>query len=378
MTEFSAIYYPYATIRDLSLLKKAVFTFDKVYLIYPTVERDSYKGLRLGRGSDRPSPSMVYDGTQDLIDSGFVEIIEPSRSVEKFYELIVNCYTDDIHDPTFLNIGERAFWYLYKEKVPETILDELNASRFYDLRKEKVPIGLRDYPGFAEMGPEIRMPLAHGASIMISHAIFNSIEKNLTPITNDPQSHQFLERRLERGLQLLNSSYYKRYVDVNAKVRLNKLLHIPDKFVTMAIPDASRLVNLANVREILSFGDAHQNLLRRYRQGMLEMAMYAQKHFIDPDFEDEMVGMVVNKIQPLYDELRQTYRGLPPFSILPAKRGIDSTAIGASYITVIGGKPIPSAAISSRETELSREVALNLLRDDQALTSHNLNYLLHS
>lgn len=359
MTEFSAIYYPYATIDDLALLKRAIFTFDKLYLIYPTIERDSYKGFRSSRGAEESSPGLVDDGTRDLVNSGFVEIIEPAKTVQKFYDLMIQCYNDDLNDSDFLRLGGNKFWYLYREKVPGTILDHL--------------------PGFNDKyrGDEIRMPLAHGASIMISHAVFDSIEKNLTPITNDPESQSFLDRRLQRGLQFLNSPTYMRYAGVEERNRLNHLMAIQDKVINMVIPDASRLVSEMSLGGILNFRDTNKDLLRRYRQGMAEMAVYAQEHTPDPKFEDELVRMIENRIQPVYEELRLIGKGLPTFAVHRIRPIVSSTAIGASSITVIGGKPISSAAITSRETAVSHEVALDLLKNKHALTSHNLNYLLH-
>jgi hypothetical protein len=117
---------------------------------------------------------------------------------------------------------------------------------------------------------------------------------------------------------------------------------------------------------------------------MLEMASYMQEHSTDPNFVREMIGMVENRIKPLYNEFRELSEGLQPFAVDTAKPsettvigGAGSPPIGASKLTMIGGKPIRSGVITSRETEMSHEAAVGLFGDENALNSNNMNLVVH-
>lgn len=355
LNEFSALYYPYATPQDLKMLKRAMFTFDKLYLIYPT--QYYYDGLEITRSSSGAAPESHLGEEGDLFSSGFLEIINPHETVEKFEDLMINCYYDDLDDAEFTGLGGNRSWILYKSKVPRTILDRPEFRKY-------------------DRGDEIELPFAVGVSVMISHAVFSSMEKNLTPITNDPEQQRFLNRRLRRGLQFLNSTTYESEIGDEEKWRLNRLIAKQDRLIDLRIPDASELVSKMTLKDIINFRDANRNLLRRYRQGMSEMASYCQYGEDTGEESDRRIGEIINdKIEPVYQELREIIQGLPKFAVR-LMMNTSPTLPGGSWMTVIGGLPNPFGAIASRETAGSRDVVRNVL-SERALYPNNLKYLLH-
>jgi hypothetical protein len=182
--DFSALYFPYATFKNIDNLKTSMLAFKHIYLIFPT-EEYSRLGVEVSRTVNKDFRELHW-GIDPLRSEGesLLQIVSPSETLHKHEGAIQKSYNFDMNDNSFVQKPEHAAlkWNLYEEKIPPSILTWVGE---YDPDNPKV----------------LRLPFPAGESIMISHAICASIEKDLMPLTDDRTHFEYFHYRVRRGVR---------------------------------------------------------------------------------------------------------------------------------------------------------------------------------
>lgn len=281
--EFNALYYPYTRIENVGTLKRALLLYDKIYLIYPTKYYE-----RIGISHDKDGVFREHHHYfEDTIREKFFEFVSPRDIAEEYKDIMLEAYEDDLKDETAIRYAPNKDWWIYEEKVPDTILD---------------------HPAFNEyrqMGGILKLPFAQGESIMISQAILSAQKFDLTPVTDDPVHQYFLERRLERGLELYQSPQYRDERMGQIRLRLRRISEMIEReTVEMILPSLEDV----EINTIINFREDNKDCLTNFRNGMAELTSTMRSSLGDKRFEEEIVKIIEGKIKPMYDELKKDYR----------------------------------------------------------------------
>jgi hypothetical protein len=290
--EYSALYYPYASVKTQDLLNKSLLLYDSLYIITPSAPEAeqvdiAYSGDKsdVGRGYDEWNDSMRL-----LERENFIRPIDPEQYVRDYEPAFTEMLQNDLGSQAIRDEVERwnkGDWILYSGKVPPTVFQMLRAPQNH----------LDDYT--------VRLSFAHGESIMITHALLASATKSLTPITDAPVHRRFLSLRLQEGAQRLNS--HRSDFESNYGIRLGDIRTKQDflekKLIEMTLPDIKK----TDPRTILDFRNDHQDELAKFRSGVAALTKRLEElERLDEgrDFGTDIADLIENVIRPSYEKLR--------------------------------------------------------------------------
>jgi hypothetical protein len=353
--EFNALYYPYTRIENVDTLKRALLLYDKIYLIYPTKYYE-----RIGISHDEGSFHEHHHFFEDTIRENFFEIVSPRDIAGEYEDIMLEAYEDDLKDQAALKYAPNKDWWIYEEKVPDTILDH---PTFYKYR---------------ERGSILKLPFAQGESIMISQAILSAQKFDLTPVTDDPIHQYFLEKRLERGLKLYNSPQYRDEEMRQMELELRAVNDIIErKNVEMILPS---LVDV-EINTIINFREDNKEYLTNFRSGMAKLTSTMRSSLGDREFRREIVKIIEGKIKPMYDELEKDSRISARdfiYNIVTSKYAkiASVTTPGALVFGAFQTLPLWLGLLTSAGVFFGFEYAKEVLEKDKKLKQNYLTYLL--
>jgi hypothetical protein len=329
VSELSALYYPYPTIRNIETLKKTLLVFDHIYLIYPA---DYPPNLTIESASSPGSNSNSRQYLAEIMNSGIFKIISPENTVHQFRDFMHEELEKDKRDPKFQKEHARPGWKLFEEKVPESILDD----------PEFRP--LRDNSG------AIRLPFVQGESIMISHAICgwwaNANQDNLiSPITDERIHQKLLEHRIERARKTAEPAIQN---EVSAfSIR---------KAIDLSLPEPP-----IDIEQIIRKRNEKSTTLRKIRECIKKIADIMQN---PTDNFDMDISRLNEEIMIAYSELGQEYNAqrtaIRTHNWFNEILDRYSPGIGSSPGTAIGARinllPSPGVGLlSSKNTTLTQK-----------------------
>ena len=355
--EFNALYYPYTRIENVNTLKRALLLYDKIYLIYPT---EHYE--RIGISHDDGSFREQHHFFKDPIREKFFEIVSPRDIAGEYDDIMLEAYKDDLNDQAALKSAPNKDWWIYGEKVPDTILDHPTFNKY------------------REGGSILKLPFAHGESIMISQAILSAQKFDLTPVTDDPIHQYFLEKRLERGLKLYNSPQYRDEEMGQIELELRAVNEIIErKTVEMILPS---LVDV-EIDTIINFREDNKDYLTNFRNGMAKLTSTMRSSLGNREFNREIVKIMEGEIKPMYDELEKDSRISARdfiYNIVTSKyaKMASVTTPGALVFGAFQTLPVWLGILTSTGVFFGFEYAKEVLEKDKKLKQNYLTYLLKS
>ncbi|HET7644336.1 MAG TPA: hypothetical protein VFK40_12570 [Nitrososphaeraceae archaeon] len=331
MSELNALYYPYATPRSIEKLKKSLLIFDHIYFIIPSYEND-YHSLGIERGI---SPSQfdkfieLHYPLHEPIKKGLFKIIKPADNVNEFGELITKALEDDKNDPQFVSESKnQAEWFLYAEKIPNGLYEVFERDNLEIYKKNR----------------NFRLPFLIGESIMISHAVYSLISKELngeliSPITEDKIHENFFKHRLNRGRKIMEIETSKSYPEISKeKIDIALLPKIPN-----------------TIEEIMDFRKEHNSSLVDMRKCMKEL-IKLQKTTPKPNDYAIQFTNIQKTIKEIYNQIGQ--QKIPNEVIIKRKETITGV-LGQDITGVLGltvEPHISSAAMTHERTNFSTKI----------------------
>jgi hypothetical protein len=255
---FSALYFPYATVKNIENLKTAMLAFKHIHIIYPT---EDYGGLGVDLLRNGSSPKKEDEMERNFMElhycfdpfrsdkkeNNLFKMISPVETLEKHVETIMQAFNYDMRDNSFVQKPNHEFltWNIYAQKVPPTILHR----------------ELRIY----NKGGLLRLPFPVGESIMISHAICACLEKDLMPLTDDVTHLEYLNYRIRRGIQLASEEN----AENNALGGFSSWDKWKQEAFQMLIP---QIKSGTTVEKILLIRDQLKKELDTYRNAMMKLS----------------------------------------------------------------------------------------------------------
>ncbi|CAB1075130.1 hypothetical protein JY97_13285 [Alkalispirochaeta odontotermitis] len=317
-----ALYYPYMNFRSIATVKKALFLYDKVYLIYP-----SEAWQRVGIAIDDKSSADVlvehHYPLESFVYEGWMEIIPADQIAGEYTREFLEQFDKDKSDQDIRKLdndvkasGSPHDWYIFAEKIPPTILEQYNLGKFQ----------IQDEHGY----PMIKLPFVEGSSIMTSHALCAAI-KHKSPLalfTDDAIQQQFLRLKLQRGWhQITSDPALMDQVQIELGVRENiEAANLAERAVSIALPNIFKSDEYEYLDKIMRFRQDHEEELREFRKGLAKLSSRKNVDWQNKDireFQSATENIVKGDILPAFQALEQNAR----ITVKDIKKGITGSDI---------------------------------------------------
>ena len=225
---------------------------------------------------------------------------------------------DDLNDENFKTLKHDKKWLLFYEKVRPFM---------YDF-KEKITWHGRD---------DMLVDADLGESILLNHAIFASMDKKLTPFTDELEHSRLLNHKMQRNFELMKDYLLEEgYIDdIKQNLLAKKVLEI----------------NLSGIEgvsysDILDFRDDNKKELKSFRIEMGKMSTSISSNPWTSEFDSELAQIVKSKIEPKVQDLEnQTSEFKDNMIVKYGKKAIPvAITLGA---TVYAGVPLSLAVVGT-------------------------------
>lgn len=323
MKKFEAMYYPYASVHNKETLKLSSLYFDRIHVLSPnfgySIGEKSEELLRYGneiyeglnkenlltppveilmetkygsyfgmsekeikereegerRKRERERRKNEEYEKKSKSDKVIISEINPSKIYEKYYQEFLNSINDDLNDENFKTLKHDKKWLLFPEKVAP-ILDNF---------REKIT-----WHGHDDMLVDADL----GESILLNHAIFASMDKKLTPFTDELEHSRLLNHKMQRNFELMKDYLFEEgYIDdIKQNLLAKKVLEI----------------NLSGVEgvsysDILDFRDDNKKELKSFRIEMGRISTSISSKPWTSEFDSEVAQKIKSEIEPKVQDL---------------------------------------------------------------------------
>lgn len=289
---FEAIYYPYASIKNEQTLKRCLFYLDKIYVLTPdasTIYRNQNDLLNLRRDvtgfdsifkrvdEDVSGINSLFKGVDENEIRKIIEPIYPKDILLKYEDEFSLAVTEDLRDVKFRRLcKQRDYWTIYAEKLPKI---------------GKVPFMHK----VLERNDHIaKVEGDFGESVILNHVIYACLDKNIPPLTDEPEHSKILTYKMKRNYDLCKDFLYEQgYIeDLKQQLLVKKVIE-------------KRLYGLENVNigDIISYREDHKKEFKRFSVEMGKVSNDIKSIPIDLEFESEISQIVKDKIDPSIEEL---------------------------------------------------------------------------
>lgn len=350
MKKFSALYYPYASIRNLETLKKLMLYFDEIHIINPWMAFSEQSRNRKTGGDISEKIDNFERELNPLHDQGILKFVDPAKIVDKYDSLITHSVIQDLSDENFVDLcrdHSRENWELCAVKLPHrsdtkfrNLLVNLSSlvettSPSYptsERRIEEIPY-IRErvregpYPYSEEKMRELHsrhvelderklrrlrryneyrmvsLPFSVGESIMISHAICTSYEYNLTPFTDEIIHHEILKTRYNR---VSNNQFLKKILTNYDYIKDTKIDLAATNIINETLPSFENI----SFQSVLDFRNDHKEDLNRFRIYLGSLTSRIESNMWDNDFEANIRDMVDQEIKPSIQYIKDDFQAL--------------------------------------------------------------------
>jgi hypothetical protein len=383
MSGHNIFYYPYASIEDVGMLKRALLYFDKIVLLDPS--RATTEDLTL-------KPSTEWDCAVGKLGSAIIERIEPHENIGDDYKVIADNVQQDLDSEEFWDLCGpycTSQWLIASSKIPDdferdtrlrqlliglpnyvqsaphampAILEAMKERRFVE---ERVPLreALREVgPGFgpdrqhayrslAQVAEEraqiadqpleyrlVPLPFPIGESLMVNHVLRIMEQRpDVVPFTDDKLHDQFLrwkytqlaQRRVTRSL-LQDADLIRRTAQANlTAVRV----------LTFELPDMTQ----ASFDQILELREHRQPELEAFRTRMQKLAADIERNYWEDSFAAEVARCVAQEIDPELNSVKASFASLKGAKwrwLTDAGTGLMSLSSTPLVFSVLPGMPI--------------------------------------
>jgi hypothetical protein len=325
LKKFEAMYYPYASIHNKETLKLSLLYFDKIHILSPEhyysiggkpeeLDRGNeiYEGLNeeyilkpplevhmeTKHATDRPKSyqelirkqieerrSRLISKSQDESNSDeelksdkvIISAIDPSEIYIKHYSEFLDSIKEDLNDEKFKKLALGKKWFLFYEKT----------SPFLDIFENKITYE-RGRDDFLLVDGDL------AESILLNHAIFASMDKKLTPFTDELEHSRLLNHKMQRNYAQLKDRLKEcGFIDdVKEHLLSKKVLEVHFSGVQGV-----------NFSDILDFRDDNKNELKSFRIEMGRISTSISSKPWTPEFDSEVAQIIKSEIEPKVQDL---------------------------------------------------------------------------
>ncbi len=380
MKKFSALYYPYASIRNLETLKKLMLYFDEIHIINPWMAFSEQSRNRKTGGDISEKIDNFKRELNPLHDQGILKFVDPAKIVDKYDSLITHSVIQDLSDENFVDLcrdHSRENWELCAVKLPHrsdtkfrnllvnlSSLVETTSPSYHtsERRIEEIPY-IRErvregpYPYSEEKMRELHsrhvelderklhrlqvyneyrmvsLPFSIGESIMISHALCSSYEYNLTPFTDEAIHHEILKTRYSR---VSNNDFLKKILADYGYIKDTKTNLAAINIINETLPSFENIP----FQNVLDFRDDHKEDLSRFKTHLGILTGKLESNIWDNDFEANIRDIVDQEITPSIQDIKDAFQALKEEGLVSVfKKGAKIVPIPL-VVTAFVGMPL--------------------------------------
>lgn len=316
------MYYPYASFRNQETLKQSLLYFDKIHILSPkysiadkpeVLSEESYL-LNKPFGEvhedqileEYPQPWQAYTERGwsveewEKIEKEFkptrkawqkksrskkiiFSLIDPVDIYERHREEFVESVKADLEDANFKKLAQRKRWLLFVDKAYAFIHNPEYRNKITPLKETNIH---HQY--------ECIVDADLAESILINHAIYASIDKKLTPFTDEPEHSRLLTQKLQRNYKLLKNRLLEEGFidDIKQDFLAKKVLETKLSGVTGV-----------NFSDILDFRDDNKRELKSFRTEMGRLSTNVTSEPWTPEFDSEVAQIIKSEIDPKVQDL---------------------------------------------------------------------------
>jgi hypothetical protein len=238
MQVFQAMYFPYASVRNMSTLKSSLLYFDKIWVI----------------SSESAMYHMTSEFAELLKEGELVGWISGEQLVETSCELLNQAIETDLQDPEFLSLTARpqSTWDLYEDKGVILVSGVVQ------------PIRSR--------GPIVEVPYDRGESFLLNMTVL-ALTKGLrekgalsaVPLTDDEEHLTVLHHKLRRGATGQLERLYGETLERATKEQL--ISSIGREALQTVLPDPEDIENIP-LERIVAFRREHERERQQLRDAI--------------------------------------------------------------------------------------------------------------
>jgi hypothetical protein len=210
MKELQAMYFPYASIDDLTFLKTALLYFDKIWLL---------------------SSERAFEGTRGefgelLQDGELVQWINGEYIANHHQDILNDAISTDLSDAGFLGLTRQQgkVWEIYQDKGINAVENLVR------------PIGTR--------GNRVRVPYEQGESFLVNMALIAATtgREKLVPLADREEHFSTLQHKLKRGTK---GQLERLYGDTIEKEQVEAFISaIGQELVEAVLPSPAEMANI--------------------------------------------------------------------------------------------------------------------------------------
>jgi hypothetical protein len=402
------MYYPYATIQSKETLKLSLLYFDKIHILSPDYgysigekSEDLYRGKEIYEelgdnqilkpprpyklfmetkysrdwSKDPHEANLEYERKQRLEKEREIEWknksriewenkssnekiiisqINPTEIFEKHFDKFEEAVLEDLKDDNFKELTEGKKWLLFNEKASPSLMNSF--------RNKITP----------QNNDEILVDGDLAESILLNHAIFASIDKKLTPFTDEPEHNRLFNRKMQRNYELIKDDLFREgYIeDIKQNLLAKRVMEI----------------NLSGVKgveysEILNFRDDNKKELKSFRTEIGSLSTKISKEPWTIEFEREVEQVIKSEINPKVQDLENEAIEFKDNMIVKYGKKVIPIAITLG-VTAYAGVPLSLAVLGSTLLDKLRgesiyDIILEDWKDWRHQNRNSLTYLLN-
>jgi hypothetical protein len=401
--KLSALYYPYADVRNPEALLHAALYFDEIFILQPNFFIPPKKSLHPTR--NRVIPAYSTD-TQVLIDEEIIKPIDqdflgissawtPGFSNQVFDEenrkLLMASIIEDIRDPCLKKLTKnqgKLYW-----RFPNLQFIGLSAlGLLFDVAKDlkgniqitywaekRMRESLGQYRKFVDHQDSyesrllfdqemVSVPYIVGESLMINISLLACSRLKLVPFTDNVLHHDFLSKKIH---SLLEDKNLRSTLNVDMIHRQCKAELLMKEVMNLELP---RFKNI-KAKDVIDIRKGHEEQLKRFRLHVKALSTLIGSSIWDERIQNDMGNIIDHDIKPSLLELKDSFRELKKRAGIQFVEKMATAAPLSLLTTVFIGLPVELALAAGVGISALSE-ALEYWRNKKALKYNGLSLLL--
>lgn len=305
---FEAMYYPYASIKNEETLKQSLLYLDRIHVLtpYESTISDNLKELKK-MNSHFWGVKNLFRQVEESTNEKIITTVHPNSILSNYKNDFINSIKEDLNDDFFSQYNDQESWMLYDEKMPRQMM-QIGFNNKIERRG----------------GGILKVSKDLGESILINHVIYSCIDQKLTPLTDEIEHSRVLNHKIIRSYEK-----YKTFLYENGYIEDIKHQILTKKVIEKQLSGIEGI----DIRNVIDFREDNKQELRRFRIKMGQLSSKIKSEPFDPEFENEILQIIKNEIDPSIEALNSSMEGFKDEMI--TKYTKKAILIGFSFCTLI-------------------------------------------